>query len=235
MAPHEQPTEMMMRRRRRARRARREEMPATVQAMTDAPERIAKRLARAGVASRRGAEAMIAEGRVAVNGRVIDSPALNVTTADGITVDGRPLAAPEAARLWRYYKPIGLVTSEADEKGRDTVFAHLPRGTAAGGQRRAARPQLRGPAAADQRRRAEAAAGAAVDGLGAQVPGAGARATPDDAALEPLRRGITVDGERFAPMSVTIDRQQGANVWLTVGAARGPQPRGPARARHASG
>jgi 23S rRNA pseudouridine2605 synthase len=80
----------------------------------DAPERIARRLARAGVASRRVAEAMILAGRVAVNGRAIDSPALNVTSADKVTVDGKPLAAPEAARLWRYYKPVGLVTTASD-------------------------------------------------------------------------------------------------------------------------
>ena len=92
----------------------------------DEPERIAKRLARAGVASRRVAETMIAAGRVSVNGVVIDSPALNVAASDRIAVDGKPLAAPEPVRLWRYYKPIGLVTSDRDEKGRDTVFEHLP-------------------------------------------------------------------------------------------------------------
>ncbi|HEU0223492.1 MAG TPA: S4 domain-containing protein, partial [Paracoccaceae bacterium] len=89
-------------------------------------ERIAKRLARAGVASRREAERMIGEGRVRVNGRVISSPALNVSEADRIEVDGQALAEPEPTRLWRYYKPIGLVTSEADEKGRPTVFERLP-------------------------------------------------------------------------------------------------------------
>ena len=77
-----------------------------------------KRLARAGVASRRVAETMIAAGRVAVNGRIIDSPALNVTAADRVTLDGRPVAEPEPTRLWRYHKPPGLVTSERDERGR---------------------------------------------------------------------------------------------------------------------
>ncbi len=189
--------------------------------MTEAAgERIAKRLARAGVASRRGAEAMIAEGRIAVNGRVIDSPALNVSAADAITVDGRPLAAPEAARLWRYYKPIGLVTSEADEKGRDTVFARLP-------------PEL--PRVVSVGRLDINSEGLLLltnDGAlkrRLELPSTGwvrkyrvrAKGTPDDAALAPLRRGITVDGERFAPMSVTIDRQQGANVWLTIGLREG--------------
>ena len=89
-------------------------------------ERIAKVLSRAGVASRREAERMIELGEVAVNGKVIDSPALNVTAKDRITVNGEPLAEAEPARLWLYYKPEGLVTSTADEKGRDTVFDNLP-------------------------------------------------------------------------------------------------------------
>lgn len=93
--------------------------------MTDG-ERIAKVLARAGIASRRAAERMIAEGRVAVNGRTIDSPALNVTATDRIAVDGKPLAPPDRPRLWLYHKPAGLVTSASDEKGRQTVFDTLP-------------------------------------------------------------------------------------------------------------
>jgi hypothetical protein len=93
---------------------------------TSPGERIAKRLARAGVASRRAAEAMIAEGRIAVNGRRIDSPALNVAPADRITVDGRPLPEAEPARLWRYHKPVGLITTAKDQRGRTTVFESLP-------------------------------------------------------------------------------------------------------------
>ncbi len=184
------------------------------------PERIAKRLARAGVASRRGAEAMIAEGRVAVNGHVIDSPALNVTEADRITVDDQPLAAPEAARLWRYYKPIGLVTSASDEKGRTTVFEQLP-------------PEL--PRVMSVGRLDINSEGLLLltnDGglkRRLELPSTGwlrkyrarARGTPTDVDLEPLRRGITLDGERFQPMEVRLDRQQGANAWLTVGVREG--------------
>ena len=83
-------------------------------------------MARAGVASRREAERMIEAGRVSVNGSVIDSPALNVVASDKIVVDGKPLAAQEPVRVWRYHKPAGLVTSNADEKGRETVFDKLP-------------------------------------------------------------------------------------------------------------
>ncbi len=183
-------------------------------------ERIAKRLARAGVASRRGAEAMIAEGRVAVNGRVIDSPALNVGGADRITVDGQPLPEAEAARLWRYNKPVGLVTSERDEKGRATVFDRLP-------------PEL--PRVMSVGRLDLNSEGLLLltnDGAlkrRLELPSTGwlrkyrvrAKGTPVDADLEPLRRGITLDGERFQPMTVSIDRQQGANVWLTVSLREG--------------
>ena len=96
--------------------------------MTEKPqgERIAKRLARAGVASRREAERMVEAGRVKVNGRRLDSPALNVTERDRIEVDGKALAAAEPARLWRYHKPAGLVTTARDEQGRRTVFDALP-------------------------------------------------------------------------------------------------------------
>jgi 16S rRNA uridine-516 pseudouridylate synthase and related pseudouridylate synthases len=91
-----------------------------------APERIAKRLARAGVASRREAERMIADGRVRLNGKRLDTPAVTVTERDRIEVDGAPLPDIEPPRLWRYYKPVGLVTTARDEKGRPTVFERLP-------------------------------------------------------------------------------------------------------------
>jgi 23S rRNA pseudouridine2605 synthase len=183
-------------------------------------ERIAKRLARAGVASRRAAEAMILAGRVAVNGQVIESPALNVGATDRITVDGAPLPEAEPVRLWRYHKPAGLVTSAADEKGRATVFDRLPEEM----------PRVMSVGRLDLN--SEGLLLLTNDGAlkrRLELPSTGwvrkyrvrAKGTPDDAALEPLRRGITVGGERFQPMSVAIDRQQGANVWLTVGIREG--------------
>ncbi len=90
-------------------------------------ERIAKVLARAGVCSRRDAERWIADGRVSVDGRVLGTPAVTVTAANDIRVDGKPLPTPERPRLWRYHKPAGLVTSHRDEKGRPTVFDALPK------------------------------------------------------------------------------------------------------------
>ncbi|MGE4064571.1 MAG: pseudouridine synthase, partial [Rhodospirillaceae bacterium] len=89
-------------------------------------ERIAKVMARAGLCSRRDAEKWIAEGRVSVNGEVLKSPARAVTEADEVVVDGEPLPVADRARLWRFHKPVGLVTTHKDEKGRPTVFAALP-------------------------------------------------------------------------------------------------------------
>ena len=105
--------------------------------MTDAPnldakeapklERIAKYLARAGIASRRDSEKLVAEGRIKVNGKTIDTPATKVGPKDKVEFDGKPVAKKELTRLWRYYKPDGLVTSHKDEKNRQTVFDVLPK------------------------------------------------------------------------------------------------------------
>jgi len=89
-------------------------------------ERIAKRIARAGIASRREAEAMILAGIVTLNGVAVKTPATLVSGTDRITVDGQALPEKERARLWRYHKPRGLVTTNRDERGRSTVFDHLP-------------------------------------------------------------------------------------------------------------
>lgn len=185
-----------------------------------AGDRIAKIIARAGIASRREAERMIAEGRVSVNGKTIESPALNVTAADKVVVDGRALDAPPEPRLWLYHKPTGLVTTTKDEQGRPTIYDDLPDDlprvmsvgrldlnsegllllTNDGGIKR----QLELPSTGWLRR------------YRVRVNG-----RPDDAMLQPLRDGLTVEGQHFQPMVVAIDRQQGANAWLTVGLREG--------------
>ncbi|MBF9036872.1 pseudouridine synthase, partial [Rhodobacterales bacterium HKCCE2091] len=189
--------------------------------MTDAPsDRIAKRLSRAGVASRREAERMIAEGRVAVNGAVIDSPALNVTDSDRIEVDGKPLPVAGRPRLWLYHKPAGLVTTAADEKGRKTVFDALPEGM----------PRVMSVGRLDLN--SEGLLLLTNDGglkRKLELPSTGwlrkyrvrMKGVPKDEDFAPLRDGMTVEGETFQPMEVRIDRQQGANAWVTVGLREG--------------
>ena len=185
-----------------------------------AGDRIAKVLSRAGVASRREAERMIADGRVTVNGKKIDSPALNVTARDKITVDGKPIGEPEPARLWLYHKPTGLVTTEKDEKGRETVFGalppELPRVMSVGRLDLNSEGLLLLTNDGEMKRRLELPSTGWLRRYRVRVNG-----VPKDESLAPLRDGLVVEGERFQPMTVTIDRQQGANAWLTVALREG--------------
>ena len=185
-----------------------------------AGERIAKVIARSGRASRREAEALIAAGRVAVNGKVIARAALNVGPKDHITVDGTPLAAPEPARLWLYHKPTGLVTTTRDEQGRATIYDALPPDM----------PRVMSVGRLDLN--SEGLLLLTNDGAlkrQLELPSTGwlrkyrvrVNGRPDDARLAPLRQGIEIEGEKFQPMSVTLDRQQGANAWLTIGLREG--------------
>ncbi|MCO6381371.1 pseudouridine synthase [Oceanicola sp. 502str15] len=187
---------------------------------TPAGDRIAKVLARAGLASRREAEKIVEAGRVTVNGKIIDSPALNVTEADTITVDGKPLAAPEPPRLWLYHKPAGLVTTERDEKGRETVFANLPedmpRVVSVGRLDLNSEGLLLLTNDGDIKRRLELPSTGWVRKYRVRLHG-----TPEDADFEPLRRGLTVEGVKYQPMTITLDRQQGSNAWVTVSLREG--------------
>jgi len=183
-------------------------------------ERIAKRLSRAGVASRREAERMIEAGRIAVNGAIIASPALNVTEADLITVDGAPLPQIGRPRLWLYHKPTGLVTTTSDEKGRDTVFAALPpelgRVMSVGRLDMNSEGLLLLTNDGGVKRKLELPATGWLRQYRVRLKG-----YPTDADFAPLRAGIEADGERFQPMEITLDRQQGANAWATIGLREG--------------
>jgi 23S rRNA pseudouridine2605 synthase len=183
-------------------------------------ERIAKVIARAGLASRRQAEAWIAAGRVAVNGAVIASPALNVTGADRIAVDGEPLPSRERTRLFLYHKPRGLVTTHSDPKGRPTIFRALPKHL----------PRLISVGRLDLN--TEGLLLLTNDGGLARVlemPATGwlrryrvralGRVAQD--ALTRLRDGVSIDGVRYGPIEASLDREQGSNVWLTFAIREG--------------
>lgn len=183
-------------------------------------DRIAKVIARAGLASRREAERMILEGRVTVNGKKIDSAALNVTASDKITVNGKTMGTPDEPRIWLYHKPQGLVTTTNDEKGRPTIFDKLPEDM----------PRVMSIGRLDLN--SEGLLLLTNDGgvkRKLELPSTGwlrryrvrVKGTPTEESLAPLREGLVIDGERFQPMIVTLDRQQGANAWLTIGLREG--------------
>ena len=185
-----------------------------------AGQRIAKVMARAGVCSRRDAEAWIAEGRVAVNGKVLDSPAFNVSEADDVRVDGKPLAAPERTRLFLFHKPRGLVTTARDPEGRPTVFAGLPPDL----------PRLIAVGRLDIN--TEGLLLLTNDGGLARVlelPSTGwlrryrvrAHGTIDQGALDRLSGGVTIDGVDYLGVEAKLDREQGSNAWLTLGLREG--------------
>jgi len=187
---------------------------------TIAGERIAKVLARAGLCSRRDAERWIADGRVAVNGTLIASPALNVTGRDRIAVDGEPLQSRERTRLWLYHKPRGLVTTARDPEGRPTVFASLP----------ADLPRVVAVGRLDIN--TEGLLLLTNDGGLARVlelPATGwlrryrvrAHGTVTQAALDTLKDGVTIDGIMYGAVEATLDRVQGSNVWVTVALREG--------------
>ncbi len=183
-------------------------------------DRIAKVMARAGVASRRDAEKMIVAGRVSVNGKVIDSPALDVMPGDKVTLDGKPIDEKQETRLWAYYKPLGLVTSEKDEKGRQTVFdtmpADMPRVMSVGRLDLNSEGLLLLTNDGELKRRLELPSTGWLRKYRVRVNG-----QPNNATFDPLRRGMTIEGEEFQPMEITLDRQKGANAWVTVGIREG--------------
>jgi len=183
-------------------------------------ERIAKRLARAGLCSRRDAERWIADGRVSVDGKVLDSPALAVTDASDIRVDGKPIPEPEPSRLWRYHKPAGLVTTHKDERGRPTVFERLPPNL----------PRLISVGRLDLN--SEGLLLLTNDGELArelELPARGwlrryrvrVHGTVDPARLAALEKGLTIDGVAYGPIRAELDRTQGSNAWLTLSLREG--------------
>jgi 23S rRNA pseudouridine2605 synthase len=183
-------------------------------------ERIAKVVSRAGLASRRDAEEWIVQGRVTVNGRVINSPALDVTANDVITVDGKPLPPRERTRLFLFHKPRGLMTTHADPEGRPTVFDNLPEGL----------PRLISIGRLDFN--TEGLLLLTNDGglaRALELPDTGwlrryrvrAHGEVTQAQLDELKRGVEVDGVKYGPIDATLERDQGANVWLVFAIREG--------------
>lgn len=195
---------------------------ATIASVTSAPtgprgagDRIAKLLARAGIASRREIERMIAEGRIAHDGEPITTPATLLTSLVGITVDGKPVKPPAPARLFLFHKPAGLLTTERDPKGRPTIYDRLPAGlprimpvgrldlntegllllTTDGGLKR----QLELPATGVERCYRARAYG--------QI---------SQTRLEELMMGIEIDGVRYGSINANLERRTGANVWIEM-------------------
>ena len=188
----------------------------------DAPaqERIARRIARAGVCSRREAERLIAAGRVTVNGIAITSPALNVGAKDEITIDGAPLPEAEPVRLWRHHKQKGRITSARDPQGRPTVFDDLPdalpRVVTVGRLDFNSEGLLLLTNDGALARTLELPATGWVRRYRARVHG-----RVDEAALAGLAQGTTIDGVRYGPVSAELERKTGTNAWLRVGLSEG--------------
>ncbi len=183
-------------------------------------ERIAKRMARAGLCSRREAERWIAQGRVAVDGETLTTPAVTVTAASRITVDGELVGAAEATRLWRYHKPVGLVTTNRDPQGRSTVFdalpEHLPRVMSIGRLDLTSEGLLLLTNDGDLARYLELPATGWKRRYRVRVHG-----RIQEAALAELAQGVEVDGIKYGPIEAALDRQQGANAWLTFSLREG--------------
>jgi len=183
-------------------------------------ERIAKRMARAGLCSRRDAERWIAEGRVMVNGKKLDTPACVVTDADTILVNGKPLAGAARTQLWLYHKPRGLMTTHRDPQGRPTVFDNLPDGL----------PRVISVGRLDFN--SEGLLLLTNDGELArklELPSTGwlrryrvrVNGLPHKQHLAELEKGITIDGVNYGPITASVERSQGDNTWLVVGLREG--------------
>src|SRR4051794_2613601 len=183
-------------------------------------DRIAKLMARAGLCSRRDAERWIAQGRVSVDGKVLASPAVNVPEGARVLVDGKPLPVPEPARLFRYHKPRGLLTTHKDPRGRPTVFERLegdlPRLISIGRLDLDSEGLLLMTNDGGVARRLMLPSTGWLRRYRVRVHGA-----VDAETLRNLTKGIRVDGVTYGPVKARLDRQQGDNAWLTVSIGEG--------------
>jgi 23S rRNA pseudouridine2605 synthase len=195
-------------------------VPAAPQKGEGGPQRIAKLLARAGVASRREVERMIAEGRIALNGEKLATPATLLENLEGVTVDGRSVSPAAATRLFRFYKPQGTITAERDPKRRPTIYDRLPAGL----------PRLMPVGRLDfmteglllltndggLKRQLELPRTGVVRTYRARAFG---RVTQDQ--LERLAEGVTIDGIHYGSINANLERRTGSNCWIEMSLAEG--------------
>ena len=195
-------------------------MPAAPQPRDDGKQRVAKLLARAGIASRREVERMIAEGRIALNGEIITTPATLLDDVTGLTVDGRPVRAAKASRLYRFYKPQRTITAERDPRGRPTIYDRLPSGL----------PRLMPVGRLDfmteglllltndgeLKRQLELPKTGVVRTYRARAFG-----TVTQDQLEELAEGITIDGVRYGSINADLERRTGRNCWVEMSLTEG--------------
>ncbi|MEA3010555.1 MAG: rRNA synthase [Sphingomonadales bacterium] len=178
-------------------------------------QRIAKLLARAGIASRREIERMIAEGRIAIGGKTVETPATLLTSLHGVTVDGKPVQAAAPARLFRYHKPAGLLTAERDPKGRPTIYDRLPSGL----------PRVIPVGRLDLN--TEGLLLLTTDGelkRQLELPSSGVERTYrarvfgeiSQERLEDLIQGVEIEGIRYGPIDANLERRTGRNAWIEL-------------------
>ena len=195
-------------------------MPADKKPAIHEGDRIAKVIARAGICSRRDAEKLIAEGRVKLDGVIVTSPALNVTENNVVQVDEKPLAQPDAARMWRYHKPGGLVTTHKDEKGRPTVFANLPKHL--GRVVSVGRLDFNTEGLLLLTNDGEIARRMEIPSAGwTRVYRARLFGKVTQADLDKLATGITIDGVKYGPIIADLERSKGVYSWCTVSLKEG--------------
>ncbi len=183
-------------------------------------ERIAKIIARSGLCSRRDAEKLILEGKVSVDGKIIESPALNVSDENVIAVNGKIIGAKEQTKLWRYHKPKGLITSHKDPKGRPTVFEslpkYLPRVISIGRLDFNTEGLLLLTNDGELSRKLELPSNAWVRRYRVRVHG-----KVDERKLSSLKKGIVVEGIKYGEIIATIEKIQGTNAWLNIAITEG--------------
>jgi 23S rRNA pseudouridine2605 synthase len=183
-------------------------------------ERIAKVIARAGVCSRRDAEKLIETGRVALNGETVKSPALNVHADSLITIDGKAIPDASPARLWRYHKPVGLVTSNRDPEGRPTVFSHLPphlpRVMSVGRLDINSEGLLLLTNDGELARKLELPSQGWIRRYRVRIHG-----EVSQSKLDRLKTGATIEGVRYGPVTAELERTKGSNAWAIVSLQEG--------------